>query len=718
MNKIALLLFSLLFSANAREIKISSFESTVKPFLNKYCVECHGAKKKKSGIRFDDLTGFIDGSITAQLLQDTVDVLNTADMPPEDEKQPTAIELETVINTLSHDVANAARVLSGSDKSKMRRLNKREYINTLKDKMGVHLKEDKVLDELVGHDFDTFSTNLNLSRANLEAYMSNGREAVERFIALAEEKRTKVVIPFKLTKVKGGHIFHGKVKDLPEGDYHIQVKAWTSTGKPGYFRHKSYDKAYLITGDKKQPTLVKKKFSHFSEAVNKHVFGAVSPHKSSGKLKKGNYGFQNVEIHGVVSSQQSKKFFAGWDVYLKGETPSESQVAELLNKFSLLMCRDKKLDSSFLNYLVNLYKSELVEKKSFKSAIIEPMALILSSPEFLYFSPSEKLSATDLRSRLALLLWSSSADKVSAENVKDLAEIMLADSRSDRFLRTFHDQWFEISKLDEIAVNNTLYPEFNSSLKLAFKEQSYSLFKTLVLNNEPISNLIDADFIMANSVIAGFYGLRGEYTNSFKRYKTDSAYGGLLNSPVVMTITSTGVRTSPVERGAYILRKFLDDPPLPAPANVPELAAIQTDGLTSKQILSNHTRTPQCAACHRKMDGLGFAMEGFDAIGKIRKVEKRLVENGKVTQIKLDSRGTFAGKELNGYSSLKSFLLQNKDKLARSYIKALLSYSIGRRVGFADKEDIEALVELSAKSDYRMKDMILNVINSKTFRRR
>ena len=439
----------------------------------------------------------------------------------------------------------------------------------------------------------------------------------------------------------------------------------------------------------------------------------------------------DVHLTGTVSSQQAKAFFKPWMAYLdkKKDAPDE-QAQPILKNFANMMYRGETLDQAFNTHLLKIFKRERSAGKGFWDAIVEPMALIISSPNFIYVRANPDLSNKQFANRISLLLWGSSADdklyhqsqilRDSKDAMAGELERLLESDKADKFIHDFHYQWLELERYSQIAVSNKLHPTFNEDLRRELMKENFHFIKELVSSNEPIKKLIDADFIMANAIVAEHYGLKGIQTNEFQKVMLPegSPFGGVLTSAAVMTLTTTGIRTSPVERGAFILRKFLDDPPLPAPANVPQLESSSAQGMTAKQVLAGHVSTAQCAACHRKMDNLGFALENFDTIGLPRDLEKRLNDKGEIQDIKIDNSGQFRGQTLNGVRDLKRYLTQNQDKLARTYIKALLSYSLGRELGFSDRAEIDALVKENAKNGYKMKNIILSLLNSKAFRKK
>ena len=206
-----------------------------------------------------------------------------------------------------------------------------------------------------------------------------------------------------------------------------------------------------------------------------------------------------------------------------------------------------------------------------------------------------------------------------------------------KFVRSFTHQWLQMERLDFFQFNYLLYPQFDESLKMAAREEVFQTFDSLLRNNESLGQLIKSDHIVINEILADYYGLSGVSGNEFQRVPLPptSPRGGLLGMAAILAMGSDGERASPVERGAWVLRKVLHNPPPPAPANVPQLSRLTEKLLSVRDLQSAHMEEPQCAQCHRKIDPIGFGLHNFDATGQWRDKETvSLIANKKVRRTK------------------------------------------------------------------------------------
>ena len=234
----------------------------------------------------------------------------------------------------------------------------------------------------------------------------------------------------------------------------------------------------------------------------------------------------------------------------------------------------------------------------------------------------------------------------------------------------------------------------------------------LIMENKPAREIVNADFTMLNSHLARHYGIETPSIdeNHFSKVKLEGEHkvrGGILGQGAIQMLTSNGSRTSPVERGVFILRKLLDSSPPPAPADVPEVEDITGEHQTTRDLLKHHMTTAQCATCHAKIDPLGFGMETFGPLGQWRTHEGTLA---------IDASGQMTnGKKFDDYQGLISSLAVNDERIAKSFVKAIMSYAIGRKIRYTDSGEVEKIIQLSKENQFKLKDLIFQVTTSKTF---
>lgn len=362
------------------------------------------------------------------------------------------------------------------------------------------------------------------------------------------------------------------------------------------------------------------------------------------------------------------------------------------------------------------------------------MFLYLSEP--LESHESRSLTDRELAIRLSYFLWGSPPDKTLLELARQgvlsdpnvlaaQTTRLLDDPRSRDFVDALTYQWLGLERLDFFQVNLDHHPRFDNSTRLAAKNEIYETVNHLVVNNAPLSDLLNSDYVIINGVLANYYGIDGVDGDYYRKVTVpeDSPRGGLLGMASVHLMGSNGDHTSPVERGAWVLRKLLNDPPPPAPANVPQLARLSDQLLTTEQRLTAHQEDPQCASCHRKIDPIGFGLENFDAVGAWRTEDSYQLhdDNGKAIKdkkivwtidpaVKLHN-----GPAVNNYFELREAIATHQDDFARGCTEALIQYALGRRVGFTDERLITDIMNEARGQDYAVRSFIHALVNSQEF---
>jgi hypothetical protein len=375
------------------------------------------------------------------------------------------------------------------------------------------------------------------------------------------------------------------------------------------------------------------------------------------------------------------------------------------------------------------------EYDDFQEAMIEVLATALSSPKFLYLVRSdqpnradeianvERLSDSELATRLSMFLWCSTPDKqlmdlaatrrLSGRDVLiDQVKRMLADARSQRFSKHFVRQWLGMQLLDFLNVDRKAYPEFDASLKEAMQEEPVAFFHEVLQNNHSVLNFIHADYTMANERLAGHYGLSEVYGNQFRRVKLGPQHrrGGLLTQAGLLAMNSDGKDSHPLKRGIWMLESLLNDPPPPPPPAVPEidLADPEIAKLTLKQRIENHRNHAACMSCHAKIDPWGIAFENFDAVGSWR----TQIEGKPVDAFSL----LFNRQKLDGMDGLKRFLLKNRqDQFARAMVHKMTTYALGRPLTFGDRSSVDQITADLRKQGDGLATTVTLIVTSDLF---
>ncbi|MFN5289746.1 MAG: DUF1592 domain-containing protein [Planctomycetia bacterium] len=422
--------------------------------------------------------------------------------------------------------------------------------------------------------------------------------------------------------------------------------------------------------------------------------------------------------------------------------PSPEEVNAALSRFAKVAFRGSEPSESYLKRLSGIYSNHLKSGLKPAAAFKETLAIILSSPMFLYLaepSPDNKtrsLSGPELATRLSYFLWSSppdqqllklgkSGDLTKPEVLAEQTNRLLDDPRAEGFVRGFVFQWLGMDRLDFFEVNRAKYPRFDDSTRLAAKNEVYETFRYILKNNEPVTDLLKADYVVINHLLGDYYGIPGVKGDTYQKVPlpAGSPRGGLLGMAAIHVMGGNGERTSPVERGAWVLRKLLNDPPPPAPANVPQITRLAGKVLTTRERLLAHQDSPQCASCHRKIDPIGFGLENFDAVGQWRTEDSYQVldENGKPVKgasktWSIDPAASlYKGPSFQNYFELREILASKGDDFSRGFSSVLIEYALGRPVGFRDDELIHEMLNTSKSHRYGMRNFILALVASKEF---
>ena len=371
----------------------------------------------------------------------------------------------------------------------------------------------------------------------------------------------------------------------------------------------------------------------------------------------------------------------------------------------------------------------------FDVGIRQAIERLLVSPEFLFrieFDPPSagsnayRLTDLQLASRLSFFLWSSIPDDelldlatrgqlASPETLRAQVHRMLADARSQAFAENFAGQWLYLRDL--LAVkrpDDRLFPDFDEGLRRAMATETELFFGAMIRENRSVFDLIRADFTFLNDRLAQHYGIANVNGSQFRRVTlpADSPRRGLLGKGSILTVTSYANRTSPVNRGKFILESLLSMPPPPPPPDVPSLKDTTTEGrvFSMRTRMEEHRNNPSCASCHAQMDPLGFALENFDAIGhwRSRSESHEDIDNAAVLP---------DGTRVDGVVGLREVLSKPPfdREFVRTVIAKLMTYGVGRGVGASDEPFIRAIMRDTAPSGYSFESLIVGIVNSVPF---
>jgi hypothetical protein len=301
---------------------------------------------------------------------------------------------------------------------------------------------------------------------------------------------------------------------------------------------------------------------------------------------------------------------------------------------------------------------------------------------------------------------------------------MLADRKVERFIAGFVHQWLHMARLDFFQFNARLYPKFDESLRNSARKEVYETVRTILANDLPLDSLLKADFVVVDHLLADYYGLAGVHGSAFRKVAVPEGMprGGLLGMAAILAMGSDGERSSPVERGAWVLRKLLHDPPPPAPANVPQLSRFGEKLMPARDLLTAHQEQPQCAQCHRRIDPIGFALQNFDAAGLWREQEYAEFYGGTWKAVKkkelfaIEADGKLPnGVPFHGFHGLRDAVADQKDAFARGLIESLIEYALGRPCGFSDHQLVETILKRHKEKGMTLRSIIHALVESREF---
>ncbi len=371
---------------------------------------------------------------------------------------------------------------------------------------------------------------------------------------------------------------------------------------------------------------------------------------------------------------------------------------------------------------------------SFDTGIEMALRRLLVSPEFLFrverdpegaaAGASYRVSDLELASRLSFFLWSSIPDDELLEAAARGAlgdpevfeaqvERMLADPRSEALVGNFAGQWLTLRNAAAVQPDEDAFPDFGEALRQAFRRETELLFGSILREDRSALDLLAADYTFVNERLAQHYGIPNVRGSHFRRVALDDeARGGLLGHGSILTVTSYANRTSPVNRGKWVLENILGTPPPPPPPDVPDLETAEGGrALSMREAMEQHRANPVCASCHRLMDPLGLSLENFDAIGRWRDRSE--------TRGAIDASGELPdGTPFDGPAGLKAALLRHPDRFVTTVTEKLMTYALGRGVEYYDAPAVRAIVRDAAGNGYRLSSLVKGVVRSAPFKMR
>jgi hypothetical protein len=474
------------------------------------------------------------------------------------------------------------------------------------------------------------------------------------------------------------------------------------------------------------------KYDRSVPKIDKHVWGNLALRAERDKLYRHLYQGPEVRVHywQVTGPMRDDKVHPTRSLLFAKIAPDEKQIepARLLSELQGLASRLFRRDvtSDEIAPYVSALQKRLDGKTRYADAARPVFKALLCSSEFLFLTEPESAAKTitpmQLATRLSYFLTAGPPDDtlrslaakgaLDAKSIRLETDRLLDSPRGDRFLRLFTEQWLGLNKLGTMPPSKETFPAYHiDRLEPAMKEETWRFIAELIRTNKPVTVLVDADFTYLNAGLARLYELPNVSGDHVQRVSlpADSSRRGLLGQASILTITANGVETSPVKRGVWLLEKLFGTPPSPPPPDVPPIEPDIRGATTIRQQLEKHRNVQACADCHAKIDPLGFALEAYDPIGHFRSA----YPNGAA----IDTTGEYRGQPINSPADIRAYLIKHPDLLAQNLAHRLLTYALGRPLGFTDQPALRRLQADWKAKDHTLRELIHLITTSEPMRR-
>ena len=735
------------------------YQEQVRPYLRRYCFTCHNAKVKTAGVAIEPLLNASSLESHAEVWEKALRKMRTGEMPPPGAPRPLPAATHGVVELVSGELDRLAALRPDPGRVTLHRLNRAEYNNAVRDLLAVEFRpaDDFPADDS-GYGFDNIAGVLSLPPVLMEKYL----KAAER-ISRQALGRVKFEPVLERRAVQPGRRppgaaplasrgFAGIEYSFPaDAEYllRVRVRGAADRSAPALLdlyldgrKVKRFEVAF--TGNEEDEE--QRRFeTRVRVSGGRHALAAAflrddsineSPETSyspSGAARRNLPEVDWFEIGGPFDvtgpgETESRKLILTCAPAGAGEACAGSILVRLARR-----AWRRPVTEAETARLLRLYRQGRQETGEFEGGIELALRGILVSPHFLFrvertpagVKPGEThaLNAYEIASRLSFFLWSSIPDEAllakaaSGELLRPPvleaeARRMLKDPRASALTANFAGQWLHLRNLDAIRPNPELFPQYDSRLRDAMRRETELFFEEIVQEDRSILDLISAPHTYLNESLAKFYGIPGVEGAHFRRVTLpDARRGGILTMASVLAVTSYPTRTSPVIRGKWVLENLLGAPPPPPPPDVPELDEKALGKTVSmREQLAAHRANPACAACHNRMDAIGFALENYDAIGRYR------THDG---GFPIDASGELpSGGKFHDAADLKRIFRENPQEFVLCLTEKLLTYALGRGVERTDKPVVRAIARDLAARDYRFSELVLGIVRSAPFQLR
>jgi hypothetical protein len=740
----------------------TTFQDKILPFVQKYCLECHNGTKASAGLILEGYQSEAHARKNRKDWATVQHVLAAGEMPPKKKPQPTREEKEFVINWIENTLT---KVDCGQPQDPgrvtVRRLNRAEYNNTIRDLCGVDFKPaDDFPSDDVGYGFDNIGDVLSLQPILLEKYMAAADKILESALKLPDPIVTdkQTFRPQQISAIPRSAKSRANVKGrqvdritftsegsafLPqnynftaEGEYALRFRGW-GTNIGGEFpkaviRVDGKDvKAFAVDAPQDRPQTYEAR-ARFTAGNKRIAVAFLNPFEDKEEKKFREFGVETIEVEGPFNpvsrpDPESVKLL----LVARPAGPAEKLAAaeKVLTNFARRAYR-RPVKPEEAQRLLRLFEVADSQGEPFEKAVRLPMKAVLCSPHFLFRIEEDPkdpnavrtLNDFEFATRLSYFLWSSMPDEDlfrlaeagtlrKPEVLESQVRRMLRDPKARALSENFAGQWLQLRSLATLAPDKGYFPNWDDDLGQAMAREAELFFEHVVREDRSVLEFLDADYTFANERLARHYGIPGVRGAEFRQVKLpDGRRGGVVTMASTLTVTSNPTRTSPVKRGKWILENILGTPPPPPAPDVPELPPTGQLKGTLRQQMEQHRENPSCASCHAKLDPLGFGLENFDGIGGWRTADNKQP---------IDASGELPdGSKFDGPAELRKVLLGKADQFRRCFAEKLLTFGLGRGLEYYDKCAVDEIVKKAAGGQDRFSAVVLAIVESDPFQKR
>jgi hypothetical protein len=434
------------------------------------------------------------------------------------------------------------------------------------------------------------------------------------------------------------------------------------------------------------------------------------------------------KVTGVSDTPSRRKVFICRPTSTADEIPCARKIVSSLAGEAYRRTPNNEDVESLMEFYGNARKGH-----DFEAGIKAALQALLASPKFVFRFESTptlakagqtyRVSDLDLASRLSFFIWNTVPDaelvKVATAGTLHTPAVldkqvrrMLADPRAESLSTRFASQWLRLQDVEKIHPDALLFPGFDNELAASYKRETELFFDSIVREDRNILDLLTADYTFVNERIARVYHMPNIVGENFRRVTLPDERRGILGQGSMLMQTAVADRTSPVQRGKWIMEVLLGSPPPPPPADVPpfddtKAATATGKPLSTRERMEEHRKNPACQSCHKVIDPLGLALDNFDTLGAWR-----IKDNG----VGIDSNGVlYDGTKMSGPADLRQALLNHSEGLIRNFTDNLMSYAIGRRIEYYDQPSVRVITRKAAQNGNHFSSFVLGIVNSPAF---